>query len=186
MPDPGYPIVHGVREAAYGDEVNDARVAWAAAGGALPGIGGIEGTPAGLGTSPVRDSSFNQIGKECFATARIVLGASPTPPTGYWSLTGLPVAPKMTTGHGRHIGYGFMLDASDSYRLLLTTVTIDPAFSLTIPVFFVYAANTDTIGEDLVSVPSYLNTGKGIASGAFPWDLAEADIINVTLQYEGV
>lgn len=164
-----------------------ARTTWAVAGGSAPTYTAIDpfGSFGGavqpnLGTSPTQDSSFNRIGSECFASCRIIWGTSPTVGAGFYALTGLPVVPRYTTGQGRNVGYGFMYDqsANESYNV---NVVLDPAFHASLPVIFLhYGVDTGNL-----ILPSGV-TGSWFFSSANPVVPAAGDILNITLQYEGV
>lgn len=188
-----------------------ARRAWENAGGSAPSLGGIypvdtAGVAPNLGTSPSILSTWNEIGAECFATARIHSGSgSPTSGEGYWTLNGLPRAPKMVgagNDGGQIIGVGMLLDITNGGRLYHIRVVADPAFSATKPIFFVAdtATTVDKAGDQDATVwaPRSFATPLPIAHGAGaayptygtlaadPFDLAGGFILNCTLQYEGV
>lgn len=171
---------------------SEPRLSWAVAGGAAPGIGALDAgggaVAADLGTGAVQDSSFTRIGSECFGTCRIVIGSSPTGVTGYWTITGLPVAPKMDAGnlHGRVIGSGFLIDNSDTARIAMIQVVIDPFFSTTVPVLFAYLGSNATVSATDVLTPNRLGDGSCLCANSYPWALAADDKLNLSFQYEGV
>ena len=168
-----------------------ARTTWAAAGGADPSLstiydlgGGI--TQPSMGTGAVRDSSFNRIGSECFATCRIIWGASPTVGAGMYGIAGLPVAPKINTGQGRHVGDGFVIDVSAAGLPLYVNAVLDPYFSETVPLLWLHSAIA-TVSATSVMVPAPAGGSPSpFVSNANPWTPAEGDIVNLRLQYEGV
>lgn len=160
-----------------------ARQTWAAAGGAAPtltasdlGGGAVD---AVLGTSPVQDSSFNRIGSECFATCRIIPGATAVGLTGCWLLTGLPAAPKFTTGNGRVVGHGFLITLGTPSTPYHVKAVLDPMFSSTKPCLFVFdkISAGDWLAPDFSSI-------EPLCHDANPFDFVEGKILNLTLQYE--
>jgi len=170
---------------------SEARMSWADAGGTAPSLsaiydlgGGI--TQPSLGTGATRDSSFTRIGSECFATCRIIWGASPTVGAGMYGLAGLPVAPKVNTGMGRHVGDGFIIDISAAALPLYVNAVLDPYFSETVPLLWLHSAIA-TVDATSVMVPAPAGGSPSpFVSNAHPWIPAEGDIINLRLQYEGV
>jgi hypothetical protein len=194
-----------------------ARTTWAAAGGSDPFLTGLDagalpassGTPFTVGTDNVADSSWNAIGKEAFWSLRIVAGTGAAGTAAdQWALGGLPVAPKMTTGHGRVIGQGFLLDAEDNYHMYPVMAVIDPFYSLTLPVLFYgttdvattdpaglnSAASTGAVTTDTPEVVlthtvlggTYFGAGTGIALGSTPFDFGDGCILNLSGQFETV
>ena len=167
------------------------RTTWADAGGAAPSLSAIYDLGGGLtqpsmGTGAVRDSSFTRIGKEVFATCRIIWGASPTIGAGLYGIAGLPVGPKINTGQGRHVGDGFIVDPSDSGKALYVNLVLDPFFSTTVPFMWLHAAQA-TVSATTVLVPALTGGSPSpFVTNANPWVPAEGDIINLRLQYEGV
>jgi hypothetical protein len=165
------------------------RQAWENCGGAAPALASIdpfgsftEADPS-LGTSSIRTSSFGQVGKECFWSAKIQWGTSPSAGEGFYVLTGMPVAPIQNRAGGdgaRRIGSGFVLDASDDYKRYTLDVVIDYGFDETRPIFLLHG--DDTAGAQ----QSVGGTGTMFGSHNQPIAWATGDIINVSGQYEGV
>lgn len=166
-----------------GSPIPGARTTWAAAGGSAPTLtaGDVGGgaVDAALGTSPTRDSSFTRIGSECFASCRIIPGAGAVGLTGSWLLTGLPVAPMITGGHGRVVGHGFALSPGSPTTPYHIKVVLDPYFSTTKPCLFIfdkYSAG-DWVAPDFASIEPLCHDNN-------PFDFVEGKILNLTLQYE--
>lgn len=184
MPNPGDTDYIGFTPADPAYEIDTGpRLTWAAAGGALPTLtaGDVGGgaVDAVLGTSPTQNSSFAQIGSECFASCRIIAGADAVGLTGSWLLTGLPVAPAVTGGHGRVVGHGFMVNPGAPTTLYHVKAVLDPYFHLTKPCLFVFdkLSAGDWLAPDFASI-------EPLCHDANPFDFVEGKILNLTLQYE--
>lgn len=194
-----------------------ARQTFAAAGGSAPNLYGLNagalpdnsGTAFTLGTGAVQDSSWQVDGKEASWSVRLVAGTGASGTAAdQWALGGFPTAPKMTTGHGRVIGSGFLLDSEDSYAPYDVLVVIDPFYSTTKPVLFYFvrqlattdpaglnsaagtgAVTTDTpevVATHLALAPVYIGAGTGICLTSTPFDFDDGCILNVSGSFETV
>jgi hypothetical protein len=163
-----------------------ARTTWAAAGGAAPGIVCIdpfsiftEADPD-LGTGATQDSSWQQIGKECFGHFRIIFGTSPNAGEGVYVITGLPALPLLTGGNARFISTSaVVVDISESGRTIPgVQMLVDPTVDATRPILSVPGLWTDVGGTQTFT----LNALPLLTHNTIPW--AVGDIINVSFQFE--
>jgi hypothetical protein len=179
-----FPVVQGgATKKATIDDLLQPRQTWAAAGGSAPSLGATDlgggATPVTLGSGVHLLSSFNRIGVECFATARIHCDGTNTAGVGSVTLAGLPVPPKYQgsgTDGGQNVGYGFIIDGTD-FTFHPLRVVIDPFYHETEPLLFMSA--------DVDGTPGSFLSGTILAHDDFPVDFGEAFYLNVTLQYEG-
>lgn len=171
----------GLSAGAVEAAIAPARTTWAAAGGAAPDITCVD--PFGmfteadpdLGTGATQDSSWQEIGKECFGHFRIILGTDSTPGQGFYVITGWPALPVLSDGNARFIGEGVVVDASDGYFSLPVQCLVDPQIDPTRP---------------FVIAPAYWNAGtftkaaSPIVSHNHPISFDDGDIINVSFRFE--
>ncbi len=164
--------------------VAPARQTWAAAGGSSPAFGAVDlgggATAPTLGTGAQVWSSFNRIGVECFASCRIIAGTGAAGATGAVTLTGLPVTP---VNLARPIGYGFIIDSSDTYAKYPIQVVWDPVFSTTAPMLFLDDYQRTADGIPVSTVPHF-SALEPLVAGSSPFEWDDSCIVNVSLQYE--
>lgn len=174
-----------------------ARTTWAAAGGAAPTIGAVDlgggATAPTMSGTPAVLSSFNRIGKECFATMRIHATGSGAL-VGGASIVGLPVAPKpqgVSGEGGQNVGYGFMFNAGAGIGYFVNAI-LDPTYSTTVPILFLHAGlDADDVAGDggprAAALVGFSGEPFLIVSDNKPFNFnATQFFLNLALQYEGV
>lgn len=171
-----------------------ARTTWQAAGGETPAFGaanfGGGATPIDLGAAPSILSTFTHSGGECFATVRLKSGgAGAAGGVGAWTITGLPVPPKIVgagVDGGQNIGYGFLLDAGDGLRETAVRAVVDPGLPTDDPVLFIIGKAGVADATDVIVPVDFSFGGDDIpAHDSTPFNFVSGCILNLTLQYEG-
>ena len=165
---------------------------WEQCGGSAPyfgaltaeQVGGGVALPIALGTNPYQVSTFTQTGLMCDATARIELGTSPTAGTGFWTLEGLPAAPRIvgTPNHGGNkIGSGWFFSGATKKQWAVHVVADHGSLGTGIFFFPLYAVDES---GNLVQSDFAFGGKEQICHDSHPFAPVAGDIMNITLRFE--
>jgi hypothetical protein len=179
MPNPGDPDYIGITDAAYGYVVDSLDSAAELGTTLVPAYTAYTPTLSGSSSNPTLGSGssatgyYAQQGKRVWGYGTITFGSSGTNAgSGFYGVV-LPVEP---INRDVPIGTGFMVDASDEYRLELTALAVATSFWASATSKGVFHVSTGAAAGVL--------TGATPVGAAAPWAWGAGDIIGFQFDYE--